>query len=56
MHETILRVAPLARFVRLTVPPVIGGVLLGANAAGIRPESIRSTLIASTEEILQKVP
>ena len=55
VHETILALAPRARFVRLTVPPVVGGVLLGANAAGISPESIRARLIQSTEEILQKV-
>lgn len=55
VHETILKVAPHARFVRLTVPPVVGGVLLAANAAGIAPESIRARLIQSTEEMLQKV-
>lgn len=55
VHETILKLAPRAKFVRLTVPPVVGGVLLGANAAGIGPESIRSRLIQSTEEMLQKV-
>jgi N-acetylglucosamine kinase-like BadF-type ATPase len=54
VHETILRLAPRAQFVRLTVPPVIGGVLLGANAAGIGPASIRGRLIQSTEALLQR--
>ncbi len=55
VHETILKLAPRAKFVRLTVPPVVGGVLLGAHAAGITPESIRTRLIESTEELLQQV-
>ena len=53
VHQTILDLAPKAVFVRLTVPPVVGGVLLGAHAAGIRPESIRPQLIRSTEEMLR---
>jgi N-acetylglucosamine kinase-like BadF-type ATPase len=53
VHQTILAVAPRATFVRLTVPPVVGGVLLGAHAAGLQPESIRSKLIESTEELLR---
>ena len=52
VHETVLRLAPRAQFVRLTVPPVIGGVLLGAAAAGIIPGSIRGQLIQSTEALL----
>jgi N-acetylglucosamine kinase-like BadF-type ATPase len=55
VHETILKVAPRARFVRLTVPPVVGGVLLAAEAAGMSPRSIRARLIETTEEMLQKV-
>lgn len=45
MRETIHKVAPEARLVRLNVPPVIGAVLLGMEAAGWRstPE-IRKTL------------
>ncbi len=56
VHQTILDLAPKAVFVRLTVPPVVGGVLLGAHAAGIRPESIRACLIQSTEELLRAMP
>ena len=45
MRETIHKLAPKARLVRLRVPPVIGAVLLGmeAGAMSITPE-IRSTL------------
>jgi N-acetylglucosamine kinase-like BadF-type ATPase len=34
MRETILRIAPGARLVRLSSPPVTGAVLLGMEAAG----------------------
>ena len=33
MRETVLKLAPKARFVRLSVPPVIGAVLLGMEAS-----------------------
>ena len=55
VHEKILQLAPRATFIRLTVPPVVGGVLLGARAAGMDPRSIRERLIESTEGMLQKV-
>lgn len=35
MQKTIHKLAPKARFVRLTVPPVIGAVILGMEASGI---------------------
>jgi hypothetical protein len=43
MRETIQKVAPKARLVRLRVPPVMGAVMLGMEAGGmsITPE-IRS--------------
>jgi len=45
MYETIHKLAPKARFVRLEVPPVIGSVLIGMEAGGIKPTpSIRKTL------------
>ncbi len=56
VHDTILMLAPRARFVRLSVPPVVGGVLLAAHAAGVTSEPIRARLIQSTEELLQKAP
>jgi len=36
MRKTIHKVAPNARLVRLSVPPVIGAVMLGMEAGGIR--------------------
>ena len=51
MREIINALAPAARLVRLTVPPVVGGVLLGMDAAGITPQpEVRERLIASFEE------
>ncbi len=53
VHETILKVAPKAAFVRLTVPPVVGGVLIAAQHAGIPPQAIRANLIGTTEAMLK---
>lgn len=36
MRETIHKLAPNARLVRLTVPPVLGAVLLGMEAGGMK--------------------
>lgn len=45
MRETIHKVAPRARLVRLQVPPVIGAVILGMEAAGAAATpSIRKTM------------
>lgn len=45
MRETIQRVAPKARLVRLSVPPVIGAVMLGMEAAALQATSeIRKTM------------
>lgn len=52
MHETVLRLAPLARFVRLQAPPVVGGVLLGMEAAGAAFAGVRECLIDSTQALL----
>jgi hypothetical protein len=35
MRETILKLAPDARFVKLDVPPVIGATILGMEAGGL---------------------
>jgi N-acetylglucosamine kinase-like BadF-type ATPase len=48
MRETILAVAPGARLVALTAPPVVGAVLLGMQRAGLEAGSIRCDLLAST--------
>jgi N-acetylglucosamine kinase-like BadF-type ATPase len=50
--ETVNRHAPLARMVRLSVPPVAGGVLLGMEAAGWDPIPARPELIESMMSFL----
>jgi len=52
MMARIREVAPGARAVRLTVPPVVGGVLLGMEQAGVDYPRLRSTLIQSTARLL----
>jgi N-acetylglucosamine kinase-like BadF-type ATPase len=52
MAEVIHSVAPGARLVRLGVPPVVGGVLLGMQAAGLDPSPARAVLIRSTKTLL----
>lgn len=48
MRQTIHRLAPGARLVRLEVPPVIGALLLGMEQAGVKPtQAIRQELAAS---------
>ena len=37
MRETIIECAPSAQIVKLNVPPVVGAVLMGMEAAGINP-------------------
>jgi N-acetylglucosamine kinase-like BadF-type ATPase len=52
MRETIHALAPGARLVRLTVPPVIGAVLLGMEQAGLAALERREALIRSTRNLL----
>lgn len=52
LRATIQSFAPGARLVQLTVPPVVGSVLLAAEAAGLQPGQIRQALIKSTEAYL----
>ncbi len=54
LRKTILEVAPQASFVRLTVPPVIGGVLLGMEEAGLNGYAMRDLLIDTTKALMQK--
>lgn len=52
MRKTIQSLAPKARLVRLTVPPVIGAVILGMEAGNVRPTpSIRKTLADTISSI-----
>jgi N-acetylglucosamine kinase-like BadF-type ATPase len=53
MRSAIQVVAPGARLVRLNAPPVVGGVLLGMEKAGLSIPSYRSKLIASTRQFNQ---
>jgi N-acetylglucosamine kinase-like BadF-type ATPase len=50
MQHVIHEAAPRARLVRLTAPPVVGGVLLGAEQAGMWRSGLRERLIESTVE------
>lgn len=53
LRETVARIAPGARLVRLTAPPVVGGVLLGMEQAGVNGYPMRAVLIETTREILE---
>jgi N-acetylglucosamine kinase-like BadF-type ATPase len=53
MMATLHEVAPHARAVRLTVPPVVGAALLGMEQAGIDFISLRNALIETTRFILE---
>lgn len=53
IRETIHAVAPGAKLLRLTTLPVVGGVLLGMEQAGLKPAALRQTLIESTAKLLQ---
>lgn len=56
MRATIHKVAPGARLVRLTVPPVIGAVLIGMSDAGLKPNiAIRKTLVESIDAFRKKL-
>ena len=48
MRRTVQAVAPGARLVRLTVPPVVGGVLLGMEQAGLDGRAARGRLMEGT--------
>ncbi len=54
LRTTIRKTAPHAQFVRLTVPPVVGGVLLGMEEAGVNGYAMRDKLISTTNEILKR--
>ncbi len=52
LRETIQKCAPQAELLRLTAPPVVGAVLLGAEAMDLPTKPIRENLIKSTEAYL----
>jgi N-acetylglucosamine kinase-like BadF-type ATPase len=53
MRKSIQAVAPGARLVRLKAPPVIGGVLLGMEQAGLETAPLRPTLVQTANELIQ---
>lgn len=55
MSETIHKLAPDARLVRLNVPPVVGGVVLAMQADGLDTQPLRENLIASMAERTREV-
>ena len=52
MKTAVLAVNPKAQFVRLEAPPVVGGVLLGMERAGLDGYAVRHKLIESTKKML----
>jgi N-acetylglucosamine kinase-like BadF-type ATPase len=54
LEKSVLAEAPRARFVRLTVPPVVGGVLLGMERAGLPYGEVRHRLLDSTIALLSR--
>ena len=52
MVEAIHSTAPHARLVRLTAPPVVGGVVLGMEQAGIVSPSLLAIITGSTEALI----
>lgn len=51
LRETVLPLAPGARFVKLSAPPVVGAVLLGMEQVGIAPTRVvRERLNATVHE------
>lgn len=54
LRETVLPLAPGARFVKLMCPPVVGAVLLGMETAGLAPApDVRAQLYATIEHVQQ---
>jgi N-acetylglucosamine kinase-like BadF-type ATPase len=52
MRETIQNFAPGARLVRLGVPPVLGAVILGMEAAGLKtPSTFRKNIVESIPSV-----
>jgi len=53
LRDTVLQTAPHAHLVRLTAPPVVGGVILAMQKAGLDACPIRKQLLSSTGELLK---
>ena len=53
MRQTIHEVAPKAVLVPLSAPPVVGGVLLGMEKAGLAAQNYRGRLVETTREYIE---
>lgn len=49
--DTILHFAPRADFVRLTAPPVVGSILIGAEILNVKTKEFKTTLVDSVKKI-----
>jgi N-acetylglucosamine kinase-like BadF-type ATPase len=56
MRVAVYSVAQDARFVHLDVPPVVGGVLLGMECAGVDGYAVRDNLVETTKGLLENLP
>jgi N-acetylglucosamine kinase-like BadF-type ATPase len=54
LFATVRAVAPHAQFVRLSAPPVVGGVLLGMQQAGLPTQGRREALIESSQALISR--
>lgn len=54
--QTVLEYAPEAQFIHLSIPPVVGGILIAMKASGEEIPPSREELIASTRLLLEKQP
>ena len=52
MKSAVRAVNPKASFLRLEAPPVVGGVLLGMQQAGVNGYAVRERLIDSAKELI----
>jgi N-acetylglucosamine kinase-like BadF-type ATPase len=54
MRTTVQKAAPRAKLVRLTAPPVVGGVILGMQQAGFATSLVREELISTTQKLIAR--
>jgi hypothetical protein len=52
LQRTIHKLAPKAKLVKLEAPPVVGGVVLGMQKAGLQTAPIHRKLIQSTKKLI----
>ncbi len=55
LKECVLRKAPEARFVLLTVPPVVGAVLLAMEQVGMDGYVLKERLIRTTQTLIEQI-